>query len=62
MGSQDGAGTADLVEQGEDLDLRFQFFRDGLDDQVGLAGRVFDTAGKFQTGKSGIGGVGGNPA
>ena len=34
----------------------------GLDDQVGLAGGVFDTAGKFQPGKCGIGGGGRKPA
>jgi hypothetical protein len=26
------AGTANLVEESEDLDLRFEFFRAGLDD------------------------------
>ena len=62
MGSQDRAGTADLVEQGEDLDLRFQFFRNRLDHQIGRAGGVFDCACKLQTGKSELGGIGGNSA
>src|ERR1035441_9934187 len=54
--SENGSRTADLVEHGEDFDLRFHFLGNGLDDEIGLARGLIDGTGILQPGKSGVGG------
>src|SRR6202158_1497644 len=53
--SENGCRTADLVEHGEDFDLRFHLFRDGLDDEIGVARGLIDGTGILQPGKSCVG-------
>jgi hypothetical protein len=50
-----GVGLTDLVQQGEDLDLGLQFFRNRFDHQVGGAGSLFDGTGKLEASKGGVG-------
>src|ERR1700674_4169090 len=38
------AGLGELVEDGEEFELHFQLFRDGLDDEIGIADVIFDVA------------------
>src|SRR5207245_1213978 len=53
--SENGCRTADLVEHGEDFDLRFHLFGDSLDDEIGIARGLIDRTGILQTGKSCVG-------
>src|SRR5207248_2912304 len=46
---QDRRGTADLIEQSEDLDLRFHLLGHGLDHQVSLTRRFFHARGIFKS-------------
>ena len=48
-------GPADLVEHGEDFDLRLHLLGHGLDDQVGFARGLLDRRGIFQAGESVVG-------
>lgn len=47
--------TIDLVEHGEDFNLRFHLFRNGLDDEIGVASGLIDGAGISDARKSGAG-------
>src|SRR5437763_1561014 len=46
---------ANLIEQGEDFDLRFDLFRYRFDDQISRAGGFFHRAGVFNAAKGGLG-------
>src|SRR5438105_2751493 len=54
VGSENGMRPADLIEQSEDFDLRFDFFRYSFDDQIGHARRLFHRAGVFNSAKGGF--------
>src|SRR5260370_2304376 len=48
VGGEDGVWPADLVEQNENLSLRFQLLGNGFDHQVGLARGLLHSSGVFQ--------------
>ena len=55
VGSEKGMRTADLIEQGEDFNLRFDLFGHSFDDQIGHARGFFHRAGIFNASKGGLG-------
>ncbi len=60
IGSEDSCRAADFIEERENLDLRFHFLRDGLDDEIGFARGFLDRSRVLEPAECRIGVTGGD--